>query len=520
MFDESRLERLTSAHFDQALSADERAELEAMLLSSSKARQFFLDQAELHGLLREQALQAGGITMMEKSTSGVGRGKWISRGAWTAGLAACIALGWWLSPFRGGTDQQVADTAGPSMEDVALLGLSIGAEWEGPSFSPGAAMPKGMVNIRKGTLRLDFYSGARVILEGPAKLELISPSLARLDEGKLVARVPPPAQGFTILNGNLRVVDRGTQFGMSADGKDCSVHVFDGEVELQGELPESTARNLFEGEAVAIREGKTMNITADRQSFADTTQMLQAAARETEVKWENWREQSRRFSKIPGLLVYFDFEDFDPAGLTLQNRASGAGEHSHGTVIGCEKLSGRWSRKGSLGFAKDSDRVCFLTTGSSESITLMAWVRVDSLPLDHNMLLSMSPGEAGEIHWKLDRTGRLLFGLRAAPEFGYNSWERLESPQVITPGDFGRWLHLATVVDRGQNQIRHYVNGSLVASGPLQRRVPVKLGLANLGNLQAPYVPDGGTVRNFNGRIDEFALFDRALSPEEIAATE
>ena len=34
---------------------------------------------------------------------------------------------------------------------------------------------------------------------------------------------------------------------------------------------------------------------------------------------------------------------------------------------------------------------------SSPSLTLMAWVRVDSLPLDHNSLLSMAPDKIGEI---------------------------------------------------------------------------------------------------------------------------
>ena len=58
MFDESRLERLIAAYLDQELTADEKLELEEMLLASSKAREIFLDRAEWHGLLRQQALQS------------------------------------------------------------------------------------------------------------------------------------------------------------------------------------------------------------------------------------------------------------------------------------------------------------------------------------------------------------------------------------------------------------------------------------------------------------------------------
>jgi hypothetical protein len=147
-------------------------------------------------------------------------------------------------------------------------------------------------------------------------------------------------------------------------------------------------------------------------------------------------------------------------------------------------------------------------------------VRVDSLPLYHNSLLSMAPDEIGEIHWKIDRSGRLLLGMRAASAPVYESWERLESPVIATSRDFGRWMHLATVIDGEAGVMKHFVNGTQVATAPMKRRVPVKLGLANLGNFDAgsPTSPGSGTVRAFNGRIDEFALFKRALSAEEIAA--
>jgi len=520
MFDEARLERLVSAYFDQELTVEEKCELEAMLLSSSKARQLFLDRSELHGLLREQAMQAGGANLLnevareEKKVVPFARRAWIA-----AGLAACVAFGWWLLPSgKQAADGGIAKTE-ESHNEVALLDRAIDVEWDGPSFAPGAALPKGLIKIRKGTLQLDFYSGARVVLEGPASLELLSPDLARLDSGKLTAKVPPPAEGFTVMNANLRVVDRGTEFGMSVTGaNDCEVHVFNGEVELQGDVPESTARELFEGHAVAIRQGKSEAIAANRESFVDPSRLLQAAARENEAQWEKWRTTSQAFRATPDLRIHFDFEDLDPAAMLLRNRAAGADEDSHGTIIGCDILAGRWDKKGALGFAKTSDRVRFRAEGSAPSVTLMAWVRVDSLPLEHNALLSMAPEKIGEVHWKIDQAGRLLLGLRSSGEFAYTSWERLESPPVVTPKEFGRWMHLATVIDSESGTMKHFVNGSEVASGQMKRRVPVQLGLANLGNFDAssPASPTSGLVRAFNGRIDEFALLTRALAAEEI----
>lgn len=520
MFDEARLERLIAAYFDQELTAAEKRELEAMLLGSARARQIFLDQSEWHGLTREWALQGQAAALMadapaEKKAVPFARRAWIA-----AGLAACLALGAWLLLPGAKVVPGVVQQEDPARADVALLGQAIDVEWESTAHAKGSALPKGWLKIRKGTLQLDFYSGARVVLEGPASLELISPDLARLELGKLTAKVPPPAEGFTVLNAKLRVVDRGTEFGMSVNGSDdCEVHVFDGEVELQGEVPDATARALFEGDAVSIRQGKSTAFSANRKSFADPGRMLQAVARETEARWESWRNASQSFRDSDGLRVYFDFEHFDPLGMILRNQATGADEESNGSVIGCEVLSGRWAKKSALGFAKTSDRVRFRTEGSSPSLTLMAWVRVDSLPLDHNSLLSMAPDKIGEIHWKLDKSGRLLLGMRAAGEPVYESWERLESPTVVTPQDFGRWMHLATVIDGELGVMNHFVNGIQVASGEMKRRVPVQLGLANLGNFDAasPTSPGVGHVRAFNGRIDEFALFTRALSAGEIA---
>lgn len=523
MFDEARLERLIAAYLDQELAAEEKRELEEMLLASSKAREIFLDRAEWHGLLREQALQSQAALLMGAEAAAP---KLIPfrRKAWLgAAMAACIALGWWLLPRDTTENPAIAGhKVASASERVALLAQAIDVTWEegGGNFSAGSALPKGWLKISSGTLRLDFYSGARVILEGPASIELLSPDLARLEKGKLTARVPPPAEGFTVISSDLRVVDRGTEFGMNVSGaNDCEVHVFDGEVELQGELPASAEKALLQGNAVSIRQGTWTAFPADRASFADPAAVLTAAARESEAQWTAWQKTSQDLRDIPDLRVYFDFEGLHPGDPVIPNRAAGAEESSNGTVIGCDPLPGRWTKKGALGFAKTSDRVRFRTSGTTPSLTMMARVRVDSLPQSHNHLLSMAPEKVGEVHWKIDGAGRLVLGVRAEAKLRYDAWERLESPQIVTEQDFGRWMQLATVIDGSQGVMKHFVNGREIASAPMKRRTAIQLGLANLGNFDASAPEfEKNTVRSFNGRIDEFALFTRALDAAEIAA--
>lgn len=520
MFDEARLQRLVSAHFDGQLTAPEKRELEAMLLGSPAARRMYLDHAEWHGLLREHALQSGGASLLREAPAAVPkRNLLFRRVAWGIGLAACLLLGWkLLLPGHEAPGPGVVAVAG--LDDVALLAQAINVEWDGISYPPGAALPKGWLKIRQGTLRLDFYSGARVMLEGPAALELISPGLARLEQGKLTANVPPPAAGFTIQNGSLSVIDRGTEFGMKATHpENCEVHVFEGEVELEGKVPASTRRELFAGDAVSIRDGQSTALAANRDVFPDSSLIRREEERAAKEQLDQWRTASAGLRQTPGLRVYFDFDDLKAGGTTLPNRAEEGGKGSSGSIIGCEPMAGRWPGKSALGFARTSDRVRFRTNGTSSSLTLVAWVRIDSLPLDHNSLLSMAPGQVGEVHWKLDGSGRLLIGLRAAPELAYESWERLASEPIVKPEGFGHWLHLATVIDGERGEMRHYVGGKPVASGKLARKSSIQLGLANLGNFDpvAPAAPDSGATRNLNGRIDEFMLYTRALSAEEIA---
>lgn len=519
MIDISRLETLLDAYFDQSLDSKECRELEQMLLGSSRARKMLHERAEQHGLLREWALREESISPLAMPREApTRRPVW----QWVAGaVAACVAL-ILLLPNDRPVGADTADAQGVTRSEVALLAEVIGVEWAVGSdgLTAGEAIPKGPVEISKGMIRLDFYSGARVYLEGPAKLDLISPDLARLESGRLTARVPPPAQGFTILSDGLRVIDRGTEFGMSVGPDDCQVHVFDGEVEVHPEDGETPMRSLLEGDALSFHAGNSTDLRADSGAFANPRALLKVAEQARERRWQEWTASTDQVCQSPGLSIYYDFRNLEDGDSVVDNLASGALPDTEGTLVGCERVPGRWREKPALGFARTSDRVRFRLDDTSQSATMVAWIRADSLPHDHNALLSTSPGEVGEIHWKLDREGRLLLGVRAEPERAFEAWERSVSPPVITESELGRWMLVATVIDGEAGEIRHYVNGREVASTAMKRRPLIRLGRANLGNFDAalPSAPDAGFTRTFNGRIDQFAYFSRALSPEEIRA--
>ena len=78
-----------------------------------------------------------------------------------------------------------------------------------------------------------FDGGAKTIVQGPAEIEMQSPSAVLLRRGSLTADVPAVAHGFTVHTPNAAVVDLGTRFGVACQAEQTDVEVFAGKVLLR-----------------------------------------------------------------------------------------------------------------------------------------------------------------------------------------------------------------------------------------------------------------------------------------------
>lgn len=96
------------------------------------------------------------------------------------------------------------------------------------------------IELASGLVELSFVSGAKVVLEGPARFEATAQDGCRLHAGRLTAEVKPdgaaamaPAGLFRVTTANAVVTDLGTEFGVAFDtGGETLVRVFEGRVEL------------------------------------------------------------------------------------------------------------------------------------------------------------------------------------------------------------------------------------------------------------------------------------------------
>jgi hypothetical protein len=217
--DQFRLLELSERYADQKLSAEEISALEAELRDSAEGRAFFakalLQRAEL---TFDDSWHSQAMVEAKPAAKPV----WW-RHAITAAAAACVTFGiFWLQNSRDGT--------------VATLIRSQQCQWAGSSLPTveGARLKPGMLDLIEGLAVLRFDSGAELVLEAPATVEVLDAMNCKLRRGTLVAEVPPQAKGFSIDTKDAKVIDWGTKFGVSADddGK-YMVRVLEGLVEVE-----------------------------------------------------------------------------------------------------------------------------------------------------------------------------------------------------------------------------------------------------------------------------------------------
>lgn len=216
--DQFRLLELSERYADEKLSAEEVSALEAELGASAEARAFFAKALHQRAELTFDDSWHSQATPVAKSSS---KAVWW-RYAVTAAAAACVTFSFvWLQNSRDGT--------------VATLIRAQQCQWAGSSLPTveGARLKPGMLDLIEGLAVLRFDSGAELVLEAPATVEVLDGMNCKLRRGTLVAEVPPQAKGFSIDTKDAKVIDWGTKFGLSADedGK-YMVRVIEGLVEV------------------------------------------------------------------------------------------------------------------------------------------------------------------------------------------------------------------------------------------------------------------------------------------------
>jgi hypothetical protein len=425
-------------------------------------------------------------------------GLFFPRLSWAAGILLLLGVCAWY---------------GLSMRTAATLGRCEGTRWTGKAHEVGENLRSGQhLTFSSGLIEVAFQDGAVVVLEGPADLEIRGRASAFLHRGRAVARVPEQARGFIIDSPRGRLVDLGTEFGVSVgEAGETEVHVLEGRVDAQ--LPgRKTAVELRANEALRLTPEPTW-LNANENAFV-TEMPPRAEEKPPYIHW-SFDEGSGRVAGNSGR----GLADKD-AQLSLRN-------------VLPEAQGPTWV-KGPFGNALEFDGKGAFAECKYQGIpgrqarSIAAWVRV---PQDFK-----TEEGYGIVGWGMVNYPGMAWQLSVNPveEEGLIGRLRIgvSKGAVVGTTDLrdGKWHHLAVVMYGGArpNTATHvliYVDGVLepapcksvleIVTNTKKSKHGLWIGrnVATARSLETDFSPGGPF---FRGAVDEVFVVSGALSGEQI----
>ncbi len=161
----------------------------------------------------------------------------------SAALFFVLAYGFWASLGRG--------------EEVVTLSDSVNAKWADAAspMEKGTRLTTGQNRwlLREGYAELLFDNQARVTLEGPVEFQILAEDRIGLNYGKMYARVPQEAAGFSVYTKNAKIIDLGTEFGVEVEiGGNTQLHVLKGKTMLMAGKTDRVNLEISQGTAKKI----------------------------------------------------------------------------------------------------------------------------------------------------------------------------------------------------------------------------------------------------------------------------
>ncbi len=357
----------------------------------------------------------------------------------------------------------------------------------------------GTYELQSGAIHLRFANGADMVLAAPAKLDIRDAFHTRLHYGKVRAMVPSTAHGFTIAAHDVDYEDIGTEFGLSVDPStgNSDLHVFDGQVNVRRGDSSELLSSVLQGHSVRYVDGQataTQDIQPDEYLTPGAIGFL---------RWKTWKQE---LLKDPSLIGYFPFAEQDDISI-LANLKTDSGV-TDGNISGARWVSGRWPGKRALLFDRDSDFVELTIPGEHQELTIAVWLQMDRFDNALNAIFNSNDWDDGDIHFQLTRQG-LPYG-----DVNGSSVALSNRTWLGNPIPTAKWTHVVSVMSENERACRLYINGRLVLRCPFRQQGELRPGVCRLGNWKP--LPGFEPVRSLQGRIDELAIWERALSEEEV----
>jgi hypothetical protein len=501
---------LIHAQLDGELTPEQHAQLDALLRDDWQARRLYLELADQHARLLHQPEIATG-RLHESSRAPRTRPRYLH---WLAPLAAAAMLVLALILHQRPALQPEATSAG-----IATLSHTLDAEFEGRTMRSGDTLQPGLLRLTKGLAQIEFFSGATVLVEGAAELDILSPWEARCVSGRLRVQVPPAAKGFIIHAPEVKLEDLGTEFALNVQDGTSAVHVFEGEViahpfnQSPASLTQGMSFHSDQGTAVAPQDFLPISDLAAQRRQQQTAKF---------TAWQSWAETQRVDTRLIARYVFQRHAD-DRWDRLVMNAMEPRVRNRAGGAVGAHWTEGRWPGKDALEFKRPGDRVRMNLDGTYTALTFSCWVKVDAVDKKYSGLLLTDGYDSGEPHWQIHEDGSLMFSIayaqEAEGEVVTKDNQIYYSKPVFTADTLGRWHHIAITYEGTSGEVTQYFDGVEVGREVSTQHQPgrsITFGPCEIGNWGLPTSPKNFPIRNLNGSIDEFTIYQSALTKAEV----
>ena len=512
-----KLEKLISAYCDGNISDQDSQELESILAKSSEARQKLIEYINIDAGLKEIADAENDIIAFPKEKIQKKTSAWL----YAAAALLVINLALLFQPTKTQTEMAKAPVEKPQTETqipdfnrnaIAQITRAVNTEFVNENSK---TLNPGKLKLESGLLQIEFFSGATMVLEGPAEIELISAMEVTALSGKMHVKVPETAQGFIVDTGKMQVHDLGTEFAIDMNKPSPEVHVLDGEVEIHHD--KKKLKTLLKSDSIAWNNSsESVKNIESREDFISYRQIGQVDNYNHQNRQQEWLSYLNELKSRDDLLLLYDFQQEEDWQRTLQNQAPFG--KMEGAIIGAQWSEGRWQGKSALDFKSINARIRLNIPGEYTNMTMACWVRIDSFDRWLSSLLLTDGFKKGSLHWQLSDIGEMILGSKFSDQRN-SSFDQVAynvfSPQVIQLDDMGQWIHIAVVYDHENAKITHYLNGGAIHSEAIDQTQTIVLGNSEIGNWNH-HRDNSKDIRSLNGRMDEFLIFSSALSSDEI----
>lgn len=280
---EAEFQRLLSRLADGSLDRDEAERLESLLLDQPERQSRYLELMCLDASLVELGEASKAVSPFQMNDSQANKSIPWSVWGLTVCAIACLVLAAVLFVSAGrehqnqlakqdapaalpGIEQATKTSAEPELYSHAKIIAGHRAVFRGSHSSTltGSRL-KFAENymLLDGMVKIQFASGAEVILSAPALFQVVQEEELVVNLGSCSVYAPEGAEGFKVSTPTSNVVDLGTRFSVevSEDGA-SNVAVVDGEAEVSS-LSDPQKKRLLKGDSAFV--GTDLNLVAGEQ---------------------------------------------------------------------------------------------------------------------------------------------------------------------------------------------------------------------------------------------------------------